>query len=246
MTEHIKISRQNSILHVRFTREEKKNAITGAMYVAMTHALTSASTDENIRVIVFSAAGNIFTAGNDITDFVTFAGSIEISPAALFIKALANFQKPMIAAVNGKAVGIGTTMLLHCDLVYASPEASFSTPFVDLGLVPEAGASLLLPMRIGYARAAQMLLLGEPFSAAHALEAGLINEIMSADTLLEHTLSKAATIATKPQNALTASRALMRSGQEALKNHMDKEFAQFALALNSSEAREAFLAFVKK
>ncbi len=243
---YIHITHENSILHLRFARQEKKNAITGAMYDAMTKALTSANFDENIRIILFSAAGNTFTAGNDISDFLQFAGSIETSPAALFIKALADCQKPMIAAVNGKAVGIGTTMLLHCDLVYAAPDASFSTPFVNLGLVPEAGASMLLPMRIGYARAAQMLLLSEPMSAVDALNTGLINEIIPLDTLLEHATQKAAILASKPTSALSASRALMRSGQEALNNHMNEEFKQFGLALNSPEAKKAFLMFMRQ
>lgn len=243
---HIQISHQNNILSLHIAREEKKNAITGTMYEAMTKALISANFDENIRVIVFSAAGNTFTAGNDIADFNTFAGNITTSPAALFINAIAACQKPMIAAVNGKAVGIGTTMLLHFDLVYASPEASFSTPFVNLGLVPEAGASMLLPMRIGYARAAQMLLLGEPMSAIEALNAGLINNIIPLDTLLEYTLSKAKTLAEKAPGALVTSRTLMRYGQDTLKNHMHEELKQFSLALKSPEAKRAFLAFVGK
>ena len=243
---HIQITHQNTILHLRLTREEKKNAITGTMYNAMSEALTAANTDAQIHVIVISASGNTFTAGNDIADFVTHTGSIETSPAAQFIHAISSCQKPIIAAVNGKAVGIGTTMLLHCDLVYASPEASFSTPFVNLGLVPEAGSSLLLPMRIGYARAAQMLLLGEAMSANEALNAGLINDIISSDTLLEHALQKATILAAKPVNALAASRTLMRSGQTVLQTHMDKELKQFFFALNSEEAKKAFRMFMGK
>ena len=243
---HIQITHQNTILHLRLTREEKKNAITGTMYNAMSEALTAANTDAQIRAIVISAAGDMFTAGNDIADFIAYTGSIETSPAALFIHAISSCQKPIIAAVNGKAVGIGATMLLHCDLVYASPEASFSTPFVDLGLVPEAGSSLLLPMRIGYARAAQMLLLGEAMLANEALNAGLINEIISSDTLLEHTIQKAKILASKPSNALSASRTLMRSAQNVLNAHMEEELKHFSLALNSTEAKEAFTMFMGK
>ncbi len=243
---HIQITHQDSILHLRLTREEKKNAITGTMYNAMSEALTNTNTDAQTRAIVISASGNTFTAGNDITDFVTHTGSIETSPAAIFIHAISSCQKPIIAAVNGKAVGIGTTLLLHCDLVYASPDASFSTPFVNLGLVPEAGSSLLLPMRIGYARAAQMLLLGEPMLANEALSAGLINQIVPLNTLLEYALQKATALTTKPPNALMISRALMRKGQETLKTHIKEEFEQFALALNSAEAEQAFTLFMGK
>jgi enoyl-CoA hydratase/carnithine racemase len=244
--QHIQITHQNHILHLHIAREEKKNALIGAMYMAMAEAITAANTDDNTRVIVISAAGTIFTAGNDIADFLQYSGSIETSPPTLFIHAIATCQKPLIAAVNGKAVGIGTTMLLHCDLVYAAPEASFSTPFVDLGLVPEAGASLLLPTRIGHVRAAQMLLLGEPILAQEALSAGLINAIIPVDELLAYTLQKAAILVRKSPNALLASRKFMRPHQDILLKHIDEELKQFSLCLQSSEAKEAFIAFVGK
>jgi enoyl-CoA hydratase/carnithine racemase len=244
--QHIQITHQNHILHLHIAREEKKNALIGAMYMAMAEAITAANTDDNTRVIVISAAGTIFTAGNDIADFLQYSGSIETSPPTLFIHAIATCQKPLIAAVNGKAVGIGTTMLLHCDLVYAAPEASFSTPFVDLGLVPEAGASLLLPTRIGHVRASQMLLLGEPILAQEALSAGLINAIIPVDELLAYTLQKAAILVRKSPNALLASRKLMRPNQDRILKHIDEELTQFGKALQSDDAKQAFIAFMGK
>ncbi len=242
---HIQITNQNHILHLRLTREDKKNALTSAMYLAMVEAITAANSDPQTRVIVISAAGSTFTAGNDITDFLKVVGSIETSPAAQFIRAIATCQKPLIAAVNGAAIGIGTTMLLHCDLVYAVPEAYFSTPFIDLGLVPEAGASLLLPMSIGYKRAAQMLLLGEPMAAHQARAAGLINEIVP-DNLLNHALSKAAILVVKAPNALMNSRQLMRPNQQVLEAHIEQELKVFGEAVKSPEARDAFMAFMSK
>jgi enoyl-CoA hydratase/carnithine racemase len=244
--QHIQITHQNHILHLHIAREEKKNALTGAMYMAMVEAITSANTDDNTRAIVISAAGTIFTAGNDIADFLGYVDNIETSPPARFIHAIATNKKPLIAAVNGKAVGIGTTMLLHCDLVYAAPDASFSTPFVDLGLIPEAGASLLLPMRIGHVRASQMLLLGETMPASEAFSAGLINAIIPFDDLFAYTLQKAAILARKSPNALLASRKLMHPNQDILLKHIDNELKQFGKALQSSEARKAFIAFMGK
>jgi enoyl-CoA hydratase/carnithine racemase len=242
--QHIQISNANHILHLHIAREEKKNVLTGAMYLTMVEAIIAANTNPDTRVIVISAAGKTFTAGNDIADFLTFEGSIENSPPALFIKAMANNQKPLIAAVNGSAIGIGATMLLHCDLVYAVPEATLSMPFINLGLVPEAGASLLLPLRIGHARAAQILLLGEPMLAIEALSTGLINAIISYDDLLEYTMQKAAILASKPPTALLASRTLMRPNQDILLKHIDEELKQFSICLQSSEAKEAFIAFM--
>jgi enoyl-CoA hydratase/carnithine racemase len=244
--QHIQITHKNHILHLHIAREEKKNALTGAMYLSLSEAINAANSNADTRVIVISAAGKTFTAGNDIADFLKFEGSIKTSPPALFIHAITTNQKPLIAAVNGKAVGIGATMLLHCDLVYASENASFSTPFVDLGLVPEAGASLLLPMRIGYARAAQMLLLGELMMSNEALSAGLINAIIPYDDLLEYTLQKATILASKPPAALLAARTLMQPNQDILLKHIDEELKQFGMCLQSDEAKEAFMAFMGK
>jgi enoyl-CoA hydratase/carnithine racemase len=230
------------VIELRLDRAHKKNALTGAMYDALASGLTEASHRADIAAVLISAEGDAFCAGNDIADFI--AGNA--APAHAFIHAVAAFDKPIVAAVQGLAVGIGTTMLLHCDLVYAAPDARFVTPFVGLGLVPEAASSLLLPARIGHAKAAAMLLLGEPLSAGDAEFAGLVTAIVPADTLLRHARAKAAALAAMPPHALADTRRLMRGDPAPIAAAMAGEEAAFARALRSDEAKEAFSAFLEK
>ncbi len=247
MTQEILIHEAGGVLELCFNRPDKKNAITGAMYGALTAALKDASTRSTVRAVLVTGEGNIFTAGNDIKDFLAMSGGgLDGAPPGRFIRALATFSKPLVAAVNGPAIGIGTTLLLHCDLVYASPAASLSVPFVDLGLVPEAGSSALLPLRVGFARAAALLLLGEPMEAEAARAAGLVNAVVPAGDLLEHARAQARKLAAKPPAALAATRVLMRSEPGALLAQMDREAAAFSEALRGAEAREAFTAFLER
>ncbi len=246
MTQEILIHEADGVLELRFNRPEKKNAITGAMYGALTAALADAMARPTVRAVLITGEGDIFTAGNDIKDFLAMSGGLAGAPPAQFIRAIATFGKPLVAAVHGRAIGIGTTLLLHCDLVYASPEASLLVPFVDLGLVPEAGSSMLLPSRIGYARAAALLMLGEPMDAEAARTAGLVTALVPADAVRGHARAKAQKLAAKPPAALAATRALMRGEHGALLAQMELESAAFSRALRSAEAREAFTAFLER
>ena len=246
MTDPILIHDADGVLELRFNRPDKKNAILGAMYDALTHALQDAGTRDAVRAVLIAAEGDAFTAGNDIRDFLAMGGGLERSPPARFIHAIATFAKPLVAAVQGPAVGVGTTLLLHCDLVYASPAATFSVPFVDLGLVPEAGSSLLLPARMGHARAAALLLLGETIGVEAALSAGLLTGIVPPESLQAHARAKAQALAAKPAAALAATRALMRGDSAALHARMRAEGAAFSNALASPEARAAFASFLDR
>ena len=227
-------------------RPAAKNALTAPMYERLAGALAEAAGDGEIRAVLIEGSGGAFSAGNDINDFVRRASADGQGPTEVldFLRALVRFEKPVIAAVGGVAVGIGTTLLLHCDLAYAAPEAQFSTPFVRLGLVPEAASSLLLAQRIGPARANAMLLGAESLSAEAALAAGLINEIVPADTLGAHARAKAAAIAAFPARAVAASRQLIRGDIAPVLARIDEEAAIFARAMASPEAREAFAAFL--
>ena len=234
------------VLELRFNRPDKKNAILGAMYDALTAALHDAAARPEVRAVLIGAEGDAFTAGNDIRDFLAMQGGLGDAPPARFIHAIATCPKPLVAAVQGPAVGVGTTLLLHCDLVYASPAATFSVPFVNLGLVPEAGSSLLLPARIGHARAAALLMLGEVMDADAALQSGLLTGIVPADALQAHAHGKARALAGKPAAALAATRALMRGDPAALHDRMRAEASAFTTALASPEARAAFAAFLDR
>ncbi|WP_428395684.1 enoyl-CoA hydratase [Lichenicoccus sp.] len=246
MSAGIIIVEQDGIVEIRLDRTEKKNAMTAAMYDAATDALTEGGLRDSARVFVFTAEGTTFCAGNDMNSFLNPVDELEQSPGWRFIRALAACGKPMVAAVQGAAVGIGTTLLLHCDLVYASPEASLSVPFVSIGLVPEAGSSLLLPHLMGRQRAARMLLLGEAMSAAEAHHAGLVSGIVPLEELRTHAIAKAQALASKPPMALAGTRALMRGDEAALAAHMQREMALFARAVRGPEAREAATAFLEK
>jgi enoyl-CoA hydratase/carnithine racemase len=246
MTDHVEISRDGQVLCATLARTEKKNALTGAMYLALTEALAQAGRDETVGAVLLRGKDGIFTAGNDIADFLAAVGGTEAFPASLFTKALAAFEKPLVAAVEGPAIGIGTTLCFHCDLVYAAPGARFQMPFVNLGLVPEAGSSLLAPQRFGYARAAEFILLGEVFDSAIAHDLGLINAILEPAELYAHALAKAQALAAKPRDALLATRRLLRGDPTILKARMDEETRLFGEALRSPQARTAFMAFMQK
>ncbi len=243
---NITITRHGTVLQLEFARPEKKNALIGAMYDTLRHALHEADASTDINVIVISGAGGTFTAGNDIGDFLGHRGDMAANPASRFIKALAAGQTPIIAAVQGQAIGIGTTLLLHCDMVFAAPDATFKMPFTDLGLVPEAGASLIVPARFGIAKATEWLMLGNTFGAEEAFESGLVNAIVPHEDLITHALGMAQRLAAKPRSALRATRALMRPNQAALQSHIDLELQTFAAALASPEAKAAFMAFMTK
>jgi enoyl-CoA hydratase/carnithine racemase len=242
MTDGIERREDAGIIEIRLDRAEKKNALTGAMYGEMTAALRDASSRADIGCVLFTANGDAFCAGNDIKDFLS-GGS---ASAMEFIHAIAAFDKPIVAAVNGLAVGIGTTMLLHCDLVYASPAARFTVPFVSLGLVPEAASSLLLPARTGWAKAAEMFLLGQSMDAEAADRAGLITTIVPADALDAHARKKAQALVAMPPEALAATRRLVKGDPATVEAAMAAEEEVFAKALVGPEAREAFAAFVEK
>lgn len=228
------------------TRPAKKNALTAAMYGALVDALAEADR-ARAGALVIAGAGGAFTAGNDLADFLEFAGlPIEEVPPFRFIRQLARTRTPLVAAVSGVAVGVGTTLILHCDLAYAAPDARFRMPFADLGLVPEAGSSWLLPRRVGLAKASEFLMLGEGFDAAEALRLNLVNAVLPADALLEHAVAAAARLAGKPRAALSATRALLRGDPAELDAAITRESAAFEAALRSPEARAAFESFLAR
>ncbi len=229
-------------------RPDKRNALTGDMYRRMTAALADADQNPGVAVHLFKGQPGAFSAGNDIADFaaVATAGKDTVAAAFAFIRRLPIVEKPMIAAVDGVAVGIGTTLLLHCDLVYATPASIFQTPFLDLGLVPEAGSSLLGPKRLGYTQAFEMLVLGSAFDADKALKAGLINAVVSPEQLDDVAYASAAKLARKPPEALAISRRLLRSDSGKLAERIEQEAMYFEQRLSSPEAQEAFAAFIEK
>jgi enoyl-CoA hydratase/carnithine racemase len=246
MTEHIKIKQDDAVLEIIFARPDKKNALSNAMYRAATEALEGAQKDAAIRVVLFAAEGDAFTAGNDLADFASAAaGKGDGLDAHGFIEALGRADKPIVAAVSGLAVGVGTTMLLHCDLVYLAEGAKLSTPFVNLALVPEAASSMLLPGRIGHVRAFAMFALGQSISAAEALSLGLANKVLPKDEVLPAAREAARTLAKRPLGAIVATKKLMRDRERILRR-MGEEGAIFAQRLQTGEAREAFKAFAER
>ncbi|MBV9634161.1 MAG: enoyl-CoA hydratase/isomerase family protein [Methylobacteriaceae bacterium] len=246
MTSHIEPRLDGAVLCLTMRRPEKKNALTGAMYEALIDALAEADRSEAIRAVVICGSGGSFTAGNDIGDFLVEPGEFATSASFRFVKAIASCDTPLIAAVEGAAVGIGTTMLFHCDLAYAAPGASFRMPFVDLGVVPEAASSLLAVRRFGMAKAAEFLMLGEAFDAREALRLGLINAVLPADQVLDHAMAQAHRLASKPAAAIAATRRLMRGDRAEILAHIDEEASAFAQALTSPEAQAIFKAFLAK
>src|ERR1700730_19062720 len=210
MTEHIEVKQDGAVLEIVFARPDKKNALSNAMYRAATAALTAAQKNPAIRVALFAAEGDAFTAGNDLADFARAAAGKADLAAHGFIEALGRADKPIVAAVPGLAVGVGTTMLLHCDLVFMAEGAKLSTPFVNLALVPEAASSLLLPARIGHARAFAMFALGESLSGREAFALGLANKVLPRDDVLPAARAAARKLAAQPLGAIVATKKMMR------------------------------------
>ena len=244
MTE-ITTTRHGQTLEISFNRPDKMNAITRAMYAGLASNLNEAAGDFGVRCVVITSQGDHFTSGNDIGDFMSNPPTESDSDVAKFLGALLEFPKPLLAAVKGNAIGVGTTMLLHCDVVVAGPTAKFSMPFTSLGLVPEAGSSMLFPQLVGHQRAAKIFLTGESFSASDAREMGLVGEI--ADDPRTKALEIAEKIAQQPPQAVINTKALMKAGKhDATAAVMRAEFEIFALALQSEEAAEAFMKFMSK
>ena len=243
MSDPVVVTDDSGVRIVRMNRPEKKNALTQPMYAAMTGALSEAGTNAAIRCIVFAGQPGVFCAGSDIGDFQKRAeGGLE--PVTVgFLHALARNQKPLVAAVGGIAVGIGTTLLLHCDYVVAAAGATFSTPFTKLGLIPEAASSLLAPMRMGHARAFAMLVMGRLLSAEEAKEAGFVNVIVDAAKVDDVALQAARDIAALPAGAVALSRRLLRGDPDDVAERIDAEAMHFQERLKSDEARAAFAAF---
>ncbi len=235
------------VMTITFNRLDKKNSITSAMYAAMADAVAQAGADPSVRVVVFQGHESIFSAGNDIGDFLNQPPSTQESPVFRFLRGIATFEKPLLAAVAGPAVGIGTTMLFHCDLVYAGDNAAFSMPFVNLGLCPEAASSLLAPRMFGYHRAAEALLMGEPFFAEAAQEVGLVNRVVPPTEVNGYAQAQARKLAAKPLSSLIATKRLMKGGdQQAVLQKMDEEGQSFGRMLREPAAKEAFGAFMEK
>ena len=244
MTDLVVVETSNRITTIRMNRPEKKNAISLAMYQTMTAALTAAAADPQVRVIVIVGGPSCFSSGNDVTDFVKAgSGGNGLDAPLHFLRALASLDKPVVAAVRGLAIGIGTTMLLHCDFIYAAPDARFKTPFVDLALVPEAASSLILPSLVGHRRAAQLLQLGEEINAATAQQWGMITAVEEdPEAVAQATAEK---LASRAPAALQGTKALShRFDRVAILETIDFEGAQFLARLKSPEAMEAFSAFM--
>lgn len=247
MTDSIQLKQSEHLTEIIFNRPEKKNALTGDMYNAMTSALKTAKEDDAVRVVTFSGADGCFTAGNDIADFLQHPPGSADSPVLLFLNEIINFPKALVAAVDGLAIGIGTTLLLHCDLVYATPAASFRLPFVNLGLTPEAGSSFILPQMLGHQKAAELLLLGEFFDAKTAQEIGFVNEVVTRKSLPEKIDQVIAKLITQPSQALQQTKSLMkRPHQAAFNEHLIYEGKTFAERIVSTEALGIMQAFMSK
>ena len=238
------------VMTLTFNRVDKKNSITRAMYAALADGLERAAQDAAVRVALIQGDATVFSAGNDIGDFQNAPadpGPREEQPVWRFLRAIASFPKPIVAAVCGPAVGVGTTMLFHCDLVYAGDNAAFAMPFVNLGLCPEAGSSLLAPQLVGHQRAAELLLLGEPFLAETARDLGLVNRITAPTEVNELAGAQARRLASKPMSSLLETKRLLKQGQQAaLLERVAEEAAVFARMLGEPAAREAFTAFMEK
>jgi enoyl-CoA hydratase/carnithine racemase len=235
------------ILRVQLNRPERKNAMTSAMYITLADLLNDAAKDDQIRVVLWHGAGDSFSAGNDIQDFLKNPPGAGESPQARLIEALINFDKPIVAAVQGAAIGGGTTMLTHCDFVFAGESAKFQMPFVNLALVPEFGSSCTVPARIGYLRAAELILLGSRFDAKRAAELGLVTRVVPDQELLATATDTARKLAEKAPAALQACKRLMQtSTRDQLERAVKLENEEFSARVRSAEAKEAFNAFLEK
>ena len=247
MTTGIKTAVLNGVCTLEIARPEKKNALTGEMYVALAQGLRAAGTDPKVRSVLITGQPGIFTSGNDLEDFMTRSGPVEDSPVVLFMHALMDCEKPVVAAVTGAAIGIGTTLLLHCDFVYVSDEARLAMPFVSLGLVPEFAASLLFAQQAGPRRAAEKLLLGDPFTGADAVEYGIANAVLPPSEVVPHARRVAERFNALPPAAVRESKKLMRRAEgSAVRQAIAAENEVFAARLTSPEAKEAFAAFFEK
>lgn len=243
--------KENGILTINFNRPEKKNAITQAMYQAMADALRDAETDVTVRAILITGKPEIFTAGNDLEDFMKNARSLAepdtVPPVYQFMQALNESGKPVIAAVSGAAVGIGTTLLMHCDLIYLADNAKLSMPFTQLGLCPEFASSMVFQQIVGYQRAAEKLMLGESFSAQEAFEMGFVNKVLPLEELLPYAQQQAAKLVALPAASIRATKRLMKGASPAaISTKMMEENKYFSAMLNAPEAKEAFMAFFQK
>jgi enoyl-CoA hydratase/carnithine racemase len=239
--------RSGNILRIQLNRPEKKNAMTSAMYITLTVLLNNAAKDNQIRVVLWHGAGDSFSAGNDIQDFLKNPPGPGESPQARLIQALIDFDKPIVVAVQGAAIGGGTTMLTHCDFVFAGESAKFQMPFVDLAVVPEFGTSYTVPARSGYLRAAELILLGLPFNAKRAAELGLVTRVLADEDLLTTATQTARDLAKKPPAALQGCKRLMKSStREHLEQAVTLENKEFSVRVRSAEAKEAFTAFIEK
>lgn len=247
MSALIEVSRDGPVQVLRINRPDKKNALSGDMYDALSEAIESGDEDQGVAVHVVFGVPGAFTAGNDIADFLAHSkGAGGVAPVLRFIQLLPKVKKPLLAGVDGVAVGIGTTMLFHCDLVYASEAAKFSTPFLDLGLVPEAGSSLLFARMMGYARAFELLVLGNVFNVEAARAAGFVNGIVASADLEATVLTAARRLAAKPPEALMLARRMMRADVDVIAKRIGEEAVEFNRRLASPEAREALSAFLEK
>jgi enoyl-CoA hydratase/carnithine racemase len=241
----IKSETRDRVARVRFDRLDKKNAITAGMYAQLGAALAAADADAQVRAVLLHGTAECFTAGNDVADFLSVPRDPGNSPARALFDVLPRMGKPVVAAVGGPAVGIGTTMLLHCDLVYAAPNARFQLPFVPLGIVPEFGSTFLLPLIAGYQRAAKLLLLGQPFSAQEAFEAGIVTAVVS--NVIEEAEKAAAALAALPPESIRLTKRLMKARYAGgLAGAIDEETRLFTERLSSPEAKEAMSAFLQK
>jgi enoyl-CoA hydratase/carnithine racemase len=247
MSENLRTEVVDGVMSLTISRPDKKNALTGAMYDAMSDGLERAEADPDVKVVLFQGDGDSFTAGNDLADFAAQSKTAAEgeSPAFRFIGNLARATKPLIAAVHGNAVGVGTTMLLHCDLVYLAENARLITPFVNLALVPEAASSWLLPARIGHVRAYAMFALGEPMNASTAVQCGLANAVVPVEEVRYRALAAARSLTQRPAGALRHTKLLMRE-QQRMAERIAEEGALFKERLKSAEAQEAFAAFAEK
>jgi enoyl-CoA hydratase/carnithine racemase len=247
MADGVRIDRHGAIRVLRFDRAEKKNAITDAMYEKLAEALDEASRDDGIGACVFLGSPGVFTAGNDIADFLNgMSGGGLGAPVLRFLRALATCDRPLFAGVDGQAVGVGATLLLHCDYVLATPQALFRTPFTQLGLVPEAASSLLGPRLLGHAPAFELLVMGRDLDAQAAKDAGLVNAIVPQDELEDRIIEAAGKLAAMPRQAVLASRRLLKGDPAEILARIDQEAALFAERLASREAQAAFAAFMQK
>jgi enoyl-CoA hydratase/carnithine racemase len=239
--------RSNGILRVEFNRPEKKNAMTGGMYTRLADIFNEAAEDEETRAVLWHSAGDAFCAGNDAGDFLKNPPGGGESPQARLMDAFVKFGKPIVVAVQGAAVGGGTTMLTHCDVVYAGESAKFQLPFINLALVPEFGSSYSLPARIGYLRAAELFLLAEPFGAARAAELGLVTRVVPDEHLFATAMETAKKLAAKPGGALRATKRLLKQGFiDQVKAAIEMETREFSERVRSAEAKEALSAFLEK